>query len=96
MPMLEGETMSKRCDNCRWWDNEPDREIRAAPNQEPGRYGDCSVPLPISLSVHRYATVADAPIQGDTNAEKCQCFVDRYEAMMKQKMSTQIERGEIG
>jgi hypothetical protein len=64
----------KRCDRCRWWDNTPYLEIRGAPNQEQGLYGDCSVPLPISLSVYRYATTADEPIQGDTNAEKCPCW----------------------
>jgi hypothetical protein len=72
--MLEGETMSKRCDTCRWWDNEPYLEIRAAPNQEPGLYGDCEAPLPISLNKSRDATTAYEPIQGDTNAEKCHCF----------------------
>lgn len=63
----------KRCDNCRWWDN--------APYRETGLYGDCSAPLPISLSVYRYAMVAEEMIQGDTDAQKCQCFEYKHEAI---------------
>jgi hypothetical protein len=72
------EAMSaKRCDRCRWWDNEPYLEIRGAPNQEPGLYGDCSAPLPISMSGGGDAMEADEPITGDTNAEKCPCWKEK-------------------
>jgi hypothetical protein len=67
----------------------------AAPNQEKGLYGDCSVPLPISLSVYRYAMTAEEPIQGDTNAEKCPCFEVRWVDMIKLKISRQLESGEL-
>lgn len=77
MPLREGETMSKRCDNCRWWDNEPWRDMRVQPQQEPGLYGECVAPIPISLSESKYAMVAEAPIEGDTNAEQCQLYAAR-------------------
>ncbi len=92
--MLEGETMSKRCDNCRWWDNTPYLEIRDTPNQERGLYGDCEAPLPICLNKCRDDTTAYEPITGDTNAEKCQCFAGRG-VIFKEKMSHQLETGEL-
>ena len=75
---------ARRCDTCRWWDNEPYREIRDAPNQEKGRYGDCLAPVPL-LFGRVYEWGQDA-LRAETDAERCQCWEDRWEVTRQQKI----------
>jgi hypothetical protein len=72
MPLLEGETMSKRCDTCRWWDNTAYLEVRDSPNMEKGQYGDCMAPVPL-LFGRVYEEGQDC-LRAETDATKCQCF----------------------
>ena len=76
----------KTCDNCKWWDNTPYLEIRDAPNQEKGQYGDCLAPVPL-LFGSVYESGQDC-VRAETNADKCQCWKDRWEVMIQQKIGT--------
>jgi hypothetical protein len=67
--------MSKRCGNCRWWDNEPYLEVRDSPAGGKGQYGDCMAPVPL-LFGRVYESGQDC-MRAGTDAEKCQCYEEK-------------------